>query len=162
MTPDSFEAAFAKWHGPIRGWVYTATSDLDLSQTIAAETFLHAWRGWDHFEGEPHSRTAWIWRIARHLLYDNHRRIRRHRHISFVDLDACWNVATPYDELGAIDRRIDVEAAWARLTEHQRDALALVALGYDDAGGGAAMDLPRDAFRSVVFRGRRMLERLTV
>jgi RNA polymerase sigma factor (sigma-70 family) len=74
--PEAFGAIFDTYYGPILTYVLRRTGDADLSQDIAAQTFLKAlenlWRY--RFTGVPLS--AWLYRIAGNELKMHYRKKR--------------------------------------------------------------------------------------
>jgi RNA polymerase sigma-70 factor (ECF subfamily) len=57
-------------------YLCTRARDLSEAEDLHAETFCRAWQAWSRFDGEEAEIRAWLFRIARNLLIDRHRRQR--------------------------------------------------------------------------------------
>lgn len=151
---DTLASYFHQWRGRIRGWLCRMTDDIDLVNDIEGEMYLRAWNAWHNTK--PDDIGAWLFTIARNLLWDHLR-----RQISRKEREDRYEWRHRTHNWNAIDALLDVERAWPRLTQEQQDALILAALGYTGAAGAERMGINPIAFNSVVHRGRQTLMRLT-
>src|SRR5512145_1319131 len=71
----AFCALYDRHAGIVRNYLLRLTGCPDLSDDLTQETFLHAFRGLDRFDGEAAFRT-WTFRIAINLFRD-HLRARK-------------------------------------------------------------------------------------
>lgn len=158
MTPATFADAYTTYYRPIRAWLYNAVGDLDVAADLASEAFCRALENWAKFTPtHDQSVKAWLYTIAKHTLIDHNR-----RRASVARRVALHRYAHAFDDWHVVNARLDIEAAWPSLTDHQRQALQLTAEGYDSIECGAALGLTQNGFRVLVWRGRRALEQLTV
>lgn len=158
MTPATYEAAYTTYYRPIRAWLYNAVGDVDLAADLASEAFCRALENWAKFTPtHEQSVKAWLYTIAKNTLIDHNR-----RRASVARRVALHRYAHAFDDWHVVNARLDFEAAWPSLTDHQRQALQLTAEGYDSIECGAALGLTQNGFRVLVWRGRRALEQLTV
>lgn len=65
---QSFELAYARYHGQIRGYLLQQLEDLALADDLMQEVFIRAWERWQLFDGRW--LLAWLNRIAKNLLID--------------------------------------------------------------------------------------------
>ena len=162
--PAAFETLFERHSMLLRQWLLAQTSDKMVAQDLLAETFAQAWRGAPRFRGEDeHSGAAWLYGIARHLVYQYHRRGR-------VETAGRRRLAmeTPPASDGGIDdlaARLDardlspvVREAFAALPPDQRRAIGyriVDQLSYEEVG--AHLNCSPTTARTRVFRGLRTL-----
>lgn len=95
----------------------------DLTQV----TFERALRAWPRFDPEIASARTWLLAIARNALIDHHRRDRSagERSISAGEVGAAELPATPGPEEAAFGPAPELAAALGRLSEREREVLAL-------------------------------------
>ena len=157
MTPDAYEAAYTTYYRPIRAWLCRSVGDVDVAADLASEAFCRALENWHKFTPtHEQSVKAWLYTIAKNTLIDHNR-----RRASVARRVALHRYACAVDDWHVVNARLDIEAAWPSLTDHQRQALQLTAEGYDSIECGAALGLTQNGFRVLVWRGRRALEQLT-
>jgi RNA polymerase sigma-70 factor (ECF subfamily) len=72
----SFLAVYRQEGPGILRYLCTRARDLSEAEDLHAETFFRAWQAWARFQGEAAEVRAWLFRIARNLLIDRHRRQR--------------------------------------------------------------------------------------
>ena len=155
-----FEAMFAAHHEAVRRYVVRRQSAALVDDAIA-ETFLVAWRRLDEI---PDRTLPWLLGVARRVLADQRRAVRRGRSLSErlrVDVVTDGRARDWEPPAGLTP---ELTSALAALTEHEREALLLVAwdeLSATDAArvaGCSAM-----AFRVRLHRARqRVAHRLGV
>jgi RNA polymerase sigma factor (sigma-70 family) len=101
--------------GRLRGWLRKATGDAEVAMDLTAETFAQALVAMRRYRGGDE--TAWLYGIARNLLFQYRRRARvedaARRKLGLPDRD--WS------EYETDDRVVDLDA----LPEHERAALEL-------------------------------------
>ena len=87
-SSEDLEAAFLfvyRQQGPgVLRYLYSRARDLSEAEDLHAETFCRAWQAWARFDGDEREIRAWLFRIARNLLIDRH---RRQRLLGFIPLD---------------------------------------------------------------------------
>ena len=118
-----FEAMFAMHHDAVRRYVVRRQSGGLIDDAIA-DTFLVAWRRLDEI---PEQTLPWLLGVARRVLADQHRAVRRRRSLSErLHLDAS-RVGWPVTGTPPAGLTPELASALAALTEHEREALLLVA-----------------------------------
>jgi RNA polymerase sigma-70 factor (ECF subfamily) len=118
---------------------------------LAQETFLEAWRAIGNFRGES-SFSTWLYRIA----YSRFLMTARKRKADEPLGD--WQGETASGE-GATLARVDLERAFAKLSEPESAALTMCfALGLSNTEAAEALDMPLGTLKSHVLRGREKLK----
>ncbi len=149
-----FRQFYERHYSAVLGYGLRRT-DTSAAEDIAAETFLVAWRRFDEVPGDA---LPWLLTVARNLLA-NHRRsvVRRDATISRLRTEPDAAVRDAADQIAARD---DVLEAFQRLSETDREALALIA--WDGLSGDRAarvLGCSVGAFWVRIHRARRRLAR---
>lgn len=121
MRNDEFEQLYAEHAEGLLGFLAYRTGDRALAEDLLADTFervLTARRGFDRRRG---SRKTWVYSIALNRLRDHIRRQDAERRA----VERSSPVTVPDDALEVIGLRGDVMAALARLSDDEREAVAL-------------------------------------
>jgi len=144
-----FEALYRAHYAAI---VRFARRRIDASEVeeVVAETFAIAWRRLDDVPADP---LPWLYVVARHLVYAQHRTIERRRQLA-----AALSAGHGRDPADVVAERERVLLALAGLPEPDREALRLVAwegLGQRDAA--RVLGTSRVAFAMRLSRARRRL-----
>lgn len=150
-----FEARFGELYPRVLAYAVRRTDDRQTAEDIAAETFAVAWRKRatrvDH-------QLPWLYGIARRLISNQHRGAARRAKLEHRLADE-----TPpqgRDPLGLVVERESIRAAFAALSEREREVIALVAWEKVSSSEGAeVLDCTRAAFELRLFRARRKLEK---
>ena len=122
---------------------------LDATQ----EALIAITRGIDRFDGRSRF-TTWMYRVATNAALDEARRRRRRP----IAAEFVPEIATTADATGAVDARLDVDAALATIPPDYRAAVALRDLvGLDYAEIATVLDIPIGTVRSRIARGRATL-----
>jgi RNA polymerase sigma-70 factor, ECF subfamily len=103
------------------------------AEDLHAETFCRAWQSWRRFAGDSEEARRWLFRIARNLLVDRH---RRGRLLWFLPLEQ-HEVATLKDEVAAtVGDRTLLHHALRRLSSSDRELVAfrLAGLSHQEIG----------------------------
>jgi RNA polymerase sigma-70 factor (ECF subfamily) len=124
---------------------------------VSQEAFLRIWSHAGRWQADRVKFTTWLYRIARNLAIDRHRKSRE-----TTDEDVTMIVDDSPDVSHAIeaDRREQVlRGAVARLPERQRTALVLCHFdGMSNQQAAAVLDVSVDALESLLSRARRSLK----
>jgi RNA polymerase sigma factor (sigma-70 family) len=134
---------------------YAATRDRALSDDIAQDTFVAAWRDLDRLR-DPGALRPWLCRIARNLAHKARR--RRAHECAMVDAAHVAIAPTPYDEVR--DREVEqvVDAALANVPAPYRETLVLFYFEQQSAKAvAAALGIREDVVHQRLSRGRRHL-----
>src|SRR4051794_41533997 len=96
------------------------------AEDVAADAFLVAWRRFDDAPEKSDDRRAWLFGIARHCLLNTRRGQGRHDALA-VRIAGEMPAAGPAGGIDAdlVAHRIDLAAAWRRLSETDQEALSL-------------------------------------
>lgn len=79
----TFLAAYQQ-HGPcILRYLWAQSRNRMEAEDLHSETFCRAWEAWGRFRGDQVETRAWLYRIARNLVIDRHRRQR----LTFLPID---------------------------------------------------------------------------
>ncbi len=101
------------------------TPDPDHAADVVSQTFVVAWRRWDAVPRDGEDARAWLYGVARRVLADVHRAASRRRRLAERLMSMVGR-----DEQVAPAPRLDdgvLQVAWSRLSERDRELLALIA-----------------------------------
>ena len=137
-----------------------------IVEDVAAETFLTVWRRIDDLPTDASQARAWTFGIARNCALNALRstgrqdslEVRIAQHARPLHLVA---VTGGQDTADAIEARVDLAAAWRRLSADDQETLALTAL--DDLSSveaGQVLGISAAAYRVRLMRARRTLRAL--
>ncbi|WP_203901929.1 RNA polymerase sigma factor [Virgisporangium aliadipatigenens] len=150
-----FEALYAATFDRILGYAVRRCDSAEDAADVVAETFAIAWRRIDAVPSGEAAR-LWLYVVARNVLA-NHRRgqVRRHTLARAVADQVRGRYAPAADE--SVEAQA-VRTAFDRMSEEDREVLALVAWEGLDAGGVATvLGCSRNAARIRIHRARRRL-----
>jgi len=151
MEPPRAAGLFERNHLAVYRFLRRATGDGPAAEDLTQEVFLRIVRGLDRYEDRLRER-AWVFRIARNVLIDRHRRTQRTP--PDLPLDA---VPDPAGD-GRQTETIALQEALAGLREEEREAFLLrevAGLGYEEIG--PIVDATPDAVRMRIYRARASL-----
>jgi RNA polymerase sigma-70 factor (ECF subfamily) len=131
------------------------------AEDVTADAFLVAWRRLDDAPKKPDDARAWLFGIARNCLLNTVRGQGR-RDALAVRIAASVPSARAADELNAdpVAQRLDLAAAWRRLSETDQEALSLTV--FEDLSSPQAarvLGITATAYRLRLLRARRALRR---
>jgi len=131
---ESFEGLFRENYAAVRAYALRRASR-EAAQDVVAETFLVAWRRLDDV---PADALPWLYAVARRVLANQRRSANRGAALERRLAGAATprGAPDPGDTLG--DNEL-MRLALARLPEHSREALMLVAWQEPIACGGVAV-----------------------
>jgi RNA polymerase sigma-70 factor (ECF subfamily) len=93
--PRAFEMIVERYQGPLIGFFFRNTRDMQLSEDLTQETLLRVYnQSWDYLPVGKFR--GWMYRIARNLLVDN---VRRQSHDALIKA-----VKSNYSEADAMSR----------------------------------------------------------
>ncbi len=157
----AFGRIVSRYQSLVCSVTYSATGNLTLSEDVAQETFVTAWRQLAELR-EPAKLRAWLCGIARNLLHNTLRRLGREPSQSGETLDAAAELSSPEEAPGAQTIRREEEAilwqALERIPELYRAPLILFYReGRSVEQTAALLDLSEDVVRQRLTRGRKQL-----
>lgn len=149
---DAFGALVARHQRMLMNFFGRMGVDESSAQDCAQETFLRLLKYRDTYrESAPFK--VFLLRLARHAWVDWVRRGAR-RKAGPIDAETC----AAGEKIGAVDARLDLEAALAALPEHLRAAMVLsVQQGLSYAEIAHVLDVPVGTVKSRVFYAVRRL-----
>jgi RNA polymerase sigma-70 factor, ECF subfamily len=131
------------------------SGDAGWAEDVVQETFLRAWRRWEHMTPEHGSVRGWLMRVAHNLVMDGYRSARMGR--GEVPLDVVDDVAIPESTDQILASHV-VHEALQHLPEPHRQALEATYFCDQTAAQAAHnLDVPVGTVKSRVFYGLRML-----
>lgn len=151
--PPTLSELFDRHHLAIYRYLLKLTSSREDTQDLTQEVFLRAMKAMDSYR-ESQQERAWLFRIARNLLYDRRRQLQRTPPISSLD-DAQAGCA-PAQPL-----RLSLTKALTALPEIEREAFLLAevaGLSYEEIA--AICDASITAVKSRIYRARMTLRSL--
>lgn len=176
--PDRFRAVYTDVYDDVLRYVQRRTHEFDRAEDVVADAMLAAWRRIDDLPPDPGDARAWIFGIARNCLLNEARSVRRSdalgvRLAGAVGPARLAAAATPMnddatapmtaivpDTADEVVARVDLAAAWDRLTDDEQDVLALTVLdGLTSAQAGAVLGITANAYRLRLTRARAALRR---
>jgi RNA polymerase sigma-70 factor (ECF subfamily) len=124
---------------------------------VAQEAFLRIWSHAQRWQPDRVKFTTWLFRIARNLAIDRHR-----KHRETTDDDVAQIVDEAPDAAHTIDadrRQLLMRNAVAQLPERQRTALVLCHFdGMSNQDAAAVLEVTVEALESLLSRARRTLK----
>jgi RNA polymerase sigma-70 factor (ECF subfamily) len=152
---DSFQAAFDSCASRVLAFALRRTNSREDAEDITAETFAIAWR---RREEMPDTPLPWLYAIAGNVLRNQRRSGRRMGRLRSKLAGQPREQGGDHAEL--IAENDAFAAAFATLTEAQREVLRLVAWeGVDSRDGAVALGCSEAAFKVRLHRARKELEK---
>ena len=155
---ERFRELYADNYSPILGYAMRRCAHPEDAADVVAETFLAAWRRLDDMPTD-HART-WLYGVARRVLANQLRSRRRRQRLGERIGEELRRFATAAPEMqrdGELERAV---AAFAGLTEQDRELLALAAWeGLAGADLGRVLGCSANAARIRLHRARRRFAR---
>jgi RNA polymerase sigma-70 factor (ECF subfamily) len=145
-----FEALFAAHHAVVRAYVVRRAGGGIGVDDAVADTFLVAWRRLDVV---PEAARPWLLGVARRVLADQRRGLRRRRSLA-ERLAPASSARIAWEPPAGVSA--ELAEALRELTGHEREALMLVAWdGLTPAEGAVVAGCSATAFRARLHRARR-------
>jgi RNA polymerase sigma factor (sigma-70 family) len=118
---DAFAALIERYQGVVSAVSYSRTGDRALSEDVAQDTFIAAWRQLGQLR-EPSRLRSWLCGIARNLARKARRRSARE---APLDHPLVFEGANPFDAAAAAESERVVRDALMRVPDTYRDVLVL-------------------------------------
>ncbi len=159
QEPAPFEDLFSQCVSNVYRFIYTRVQNTETAEDLTSETFLRAWRQWPPRSLAGNTPKAWLFQIARNLVTDHYRTVKRRPTESLKeDLD-CDSGTDPGAEtnLSALAAR----AALASLSARDQDILSLRLAGLSNRETSHALGLGEKATEMAFLRAlQRLRDRL--
>ena len=141
--------------GPlILRYLRVRATDRSEAEDLHAETFFRAWQAWPRFRGDSVDVRPWLFRIARNLLIDRH---RRRGLVRFLPLEGRHTSKRAEDVAVAVTGRALLQEALKRASSSDRELIAFRVAGLSHAEIGKIQGRSEQA---VKVAWHRTLERL--
>ena len=154
----SFEDLYAEFLPRIYGYVLAHLRNVAEAEDVTSQVFIKAYGAYERFEPRADTPSAWLFRIARNAVYDQHRRSGvRERVLREVGA----SLEEGQDPARVAEERLlgrDLWEAVGRLPERQREAVALRIqsdLGFREIG--ELLGCSEDAAKMLYHRALRAL-----
>jgi RNA polymerase sigma-70 factor (ECF subfamily) len=122
MRRDDFERLYAEHAQPLYGFLAYRTGDTALAEDLLADTFERALRARSRFDKRKASEKTWLYAIALNLVRDSAR--RRGAEARALERVPSRPQETSAD-LDAVEHRDEIRHAMERLSDEEREAIAL-------------------------------------
>ena len=156
---DAFAILVSRHLEATHAFNYRFLRNAEDAADLAQEVFLRVWNSAGTYRPGRVKFTTWLYRIARNLCIDAHRRRRNSEQLDDSAPDSAPDEnSLPLDQAPAEQR---LAAALARelaaLPERQRTALMLCHQGMSNRDAAVVLGVSVDALESLLARGRRTL-----
>ncbi|NHA01130.1 sigma-70 family RNA polymerase sigma factor [Nocardioides sp. W3-2-3] len=129
------------------------------AEDVVGDVMLVAWRRLDDVPADHSAARAWLFGVARKTLQNARRREDRHDAIAVRLAEAAAPGSDEHPDL--VSSRVDIAAAWPRLSATDQEAIALSVLdGLSAPEAATVLGISATAFRLRLSRARRTLRRL--
>jgi RNA polymerase sigma factor (sigma-70 family) len=163
---DAFRQVVQRYQGLVTSITYNATGDIPISEDLAQDTFLQAWRKMGSLR-EPEKLGGWLCTIARNRVRDWLRRKRTdvdRQAVALVDVEP---VSLDGSEPGArMEREDEATLVWRAIESIPEDYREVLVLHYREQAGAAemavALSINEAAVRQRLSRARAMVRREVV
>jgi RNA polymerase sigma-70 factor (ECF subfamily) len=161
---EAFETLLCRYERSLLGFARTVSGSTELAEDVLQETFVSVWRSASTYRGEASAR-GWLYGIARNALRRQYRR-RVGEPSALESFDALgspdalgraagWGEADDGGYAARVESRLDLEAAFARLSPKDREILYLVDVeGLTHEEAGRLSDVGTGAVKTRVHRAR--------
>ncbi|HEY2053357.1 MAG TPA: sigma-70 family RNA polymerase sigma factor [Solirubrobacterales bacterium] len=154
---DRFESCFREHHARLLAFAMRRVSGREAAEDVVADTFAVAWRRRDRIPDGP---LPWLYAIAANVIADQYRSTRRRQDLGLRLAHEARADASGSDPAESLALRDAFATAFARLEEHEREVLRLVAWdGLEVREGAQVLGCTQGAFRVRLHRARRKLVR---
>jgi RNA polymerase sigma-70 factor (ECF subfamily) len=124
--PDAFAGLYDRYLPKIYAYLYYRVQHRETVEDLAGDTFMKALAAFESFDAEKGTFSAWIYRIARNILFDHFRKTGRR---PVADAEDIWSLlSTGEDVARDADARLrmaQVDAAMTKLDAGARELLLL-------------------------------------
>jgi RNA polymerase sigma factor (sigma-70 family) len=150
-----FESCFRDHYAQILAFALRRVSGREIAEDVAGDTFAVAWRRRDCI---PETPLPWLYAIAANMIGEEYRASRRGHDLTLRLLQNAGRGPRGDDPAEALARRDAFSAAFAHLSEREREVLRLVAWdGLDVREAARVLGCTPGAFRVRLHRARRKL-----
>jgi RNA polymerase sigma-70 factor (ECF subfamily) len=150
-----FESCFRDHHARLLAFAMRRVSGRETAEDVVADVFAVAWRRRDRI---PDPALPWLYVIAANVIADQYRSTRRGHDLGLRLAHEAGAGESGSDPAESLARRDAFAAAFAQLSEQEREVLRLVAWdGLDVSDSARVLGCSPGAFRVRLHRARRRL-----
>jgi RNA polymerase sigma-70 factor (ECF subfamily) len=150
---DAFNALVSRWEGRIYNYLLRITGHAEDAMDLCQDTFLKAYQNLARLEDAARF-GAWLYRIAHNEAMSHLRRPQRETALEEAAAEALRG-----STMAPVEASLAVEAALARLSPEQREAVLLkVYEGFKFEEIAAILDCPASTVKSRVYAGLELLK----
>ena len=122
---DALQEIYLNYYTPIYQFIRMRTDDSDTAEDLAADVFVQLVNAFRHSKAPRHSLRGWLFRVARHTLYDHY-----HAHPGFTEtvLEEWLSISADDQPEAQFIQTMHIETARQavqRLTIDQQEVLIL-------------------------------------
>jgi RNA polymerase sigma-70 factor (ECF subfamily) len=122
---DALREIYVNYYTPIYQFIRMRTDDTDTAEDLAADVFVQLVNAFRHGKGPRHSLRGWLFRVARHKLYDHY-----HAQLGFTEtvLEEWLPISTDDQPEAQFMHSLHIESARQavrQLTAEQQEVLIL-------------------------------------
>lgn len=130
------------------------------AEDVVGDVMLVAWRRLEDVPLDPSEARAWLFGVARKTLQNARRRDERQEAVAVRLAQFHGGESDAGEHPDLVAHRVDVAAAWPRLSVAHQEAIALTALdGLNATEAAAVLGVSSTSFRMRLSRARRALRR---
>lgn len=152
---DAFNALVSRWEARIYNYLLRITGHSEDALDLCQDTFIKAYQNLARLE-DPARFGPWLYRIAHNEAMSHLRRPQRES-----ELDEATAAALKGPSLAPVEASLAVEAALARLSPEQREAVMLkIYEGFKFEEIAAILNCPASTIKSRVYTGLELLKEM--
>jgi RNA polymerase sigma-70 factor (ECF subfamily) len=152
-----FESCFREHYTRLLAFTMRRVGGREAAEEVVADVYAVAWRRRDRIPDPP---LPWLYAIAANVIADQYRSTRRRHDLDLRLAHEARAGAPGADPAESLALREAFTAAFARLSEGEREVLRLVAWdGLDVRDAAQVLGCSQSAFRVRLHRARRKLAR---
>ncbi len=157
VDPRAFAGRYDRYVGPVYGYCYTRLGDREAAEDATSEVFAKALAALGGYRDRTFA--AWLFRIARNVVVDVHRRRRATEPLAAAG-EAPDPDRTPEEVIVGREECAALRAALARLPDDQRVAIECQLAGWSGQQTADALGRSADAVKMLRFRAHARLRKL--
>jgi RNA polymerase sigma-70 factor (ECF subfamily) len=155
LERNRFECCFRAHYADVLAFAIRRLGDRAAAEDAASEVFAVAWRRRERVPDPP---LPWLYAVALRVISNQYRSTKRRRELDLRLIREAGAGASAEDSIDSRDRLAAFAAAFAELSEPEREILRLVAWeGLSTRDGARAFGCSPGAFRVRLHRARRKL-----